>query len=260
MLLIASGLLLVSQLENQLPETVPETGEQQPNSSDCRTLWYAFCKSAVVKFTAMIKKLITLTAVVLGLSLPGFAQQLTYLGGDEEGRPVYQVNDVAITAKAPSKAKKRRYEKRVRKFNKLRYNIVKVLPYANEASKNLKEINEAMATVPEEELNSWLKTKEKDLFGEYEDDIRNMTHSQGKILIKLIDRQCGVSTYYLVKDLKSGAAAFFWQGIGRVFGYNLKATYDPQEDDRDVEYIVKSIESGKNPTYFDMMVEYYEVN
>lgn len=208
----------------------------------------------------MIKKFIILSALALGISFPGFAQHITYLGGDGEGRPVYQINDVSITAKGPSRAKKRRYEKRVKKFNKLRYNIVKVLPYANEASKNLKEINEAMASVPEDELKGWLKSKEKDLFGEYEDDIRNMTHSQGKILIKLIDRQCGVSTFSLVKDLKSGAAAFFWQGIGRVFGYNLKETYNGAEDDRDVEYIVKSIESGKNPTYFDMITESYELN
>lgn len=217
-----------------------------------------FVKREVEAKNAAMKKLILLTALILGMSIPGFAQELTYLGGDGEGRPVYQIADVSITAKAPSRAKMRRYEKKVKKFNKLRYNVVKVLPYANEASNNLKEINEAMVTIPEAELNDWLKTKEKDLFGEYEDDIRKMSHSQGKILIKLIDRQCGISTYYLVKDLKSGAAAFFWQGIGRVFGYNLKNEYDPQEDDADVEYIVRSIESGKNPTYFDMITEVHE--
>ena len=205
-----------------------------------------------------MKKWVLLTAMMPGIIVSVFAQGSSYLGGDGEGRPVYQIGEVSITAKAPSRSKIRRIEKRVKKFNKLRYNVVKVLPYANEASKNLKEINEAMTTIPEAELKDWLKTKEKDLFGEFEEDIRKMSHAQGKILIKLIDRQCGVSTYALVKDLKSGAAAFFWQGIGRLFGYNLKNEYNPEEDDADVEYIVKSIESGENPTYFDMITEVHE--
>lgn len=201
-----------------------------------------------------MKKILFISACILGLGLPAFSQT-SYLTTDAEGNPVYQIPDVVMTAKAPSKRQKRKYEKKIRKFNRLRANVYTVLPYAKEAANNLKEINTALVNVPEDQQKAWLKSKEKDLFGEYEDDIRNMNHSQGVVLIKLIDRECGVSTFSVISDVKNGTTAFFWNGIGRIFGYNLKDEYNPAVDDKDIEFIVRSIESGANPTYWDMITE-----
>jgi hypothetical protein len=76
----------------------------------------------------------------------------------------------------------------------------------------------------------------KDMFNR---EIKNLTITQGGILIKLIDRETGTSSYDLLKDMKGGITAFFYQSVARVFGNNLKNTYDPQED-RDIEAIIQS--------------------
>ena len=70
-------------------------------------------------------------------------------------------------------------------------------------------------------------------------EIKNLTITQGGILIKLIDRETGASSYDLLKDMKGGITAFFYQSIARFFGNNLKNTYDPQQD-RDIEAIIQA--------------------
>lgn len=175
------------------------------------------------------------------------------ISGPVEGYGFAELQPVEITAKAPTKAQKRAFEKKKRKFNKLRYNVMKVLPYANEAAANLVEINAAMANMPDKKTKrKYMKEKENALFGEYEDDIRKMSSSQGKVLIKLIDRQTGQTTYQLVKDLKNPAAAFFWHSVGKIFGYNLKDDFS-REEDFQIELIVQSIEKGINLTYYDYL-------
>ncbi|TFH22950.1 MAG: DUF4294 domain-containing protein, partial [Bacteroidia bacterium] len=71
-----------------------------------------------------------------------------------------------------------------------------------------------------------------------------LTVTQGIILVKLIDRETGRSSYLVIKELKGSITAFFWQGIARIFGNNLKAEYDPEGDDRVIEDIVRGIEAG----------------
>jgi len=72
-----------------------------------------------------------------------------------------------------------------------------------------------------------------------------MTFSQGKILIKLVDRETGNSSYELVKELRGAFSAFFYQAFARIFGFNLKIKYDPEGEDREIETIVKMIETGQ---------------
>jgi len=90
------------------------------------------------------------------------------------------------------------------------------------------------------ERKSLLKEKEKELLTEYEDDIRTMTFRQGRILIKLIDRETGSPSYDLIRDLRGSTSAFFWQAIARIFGSNLKWEYDPEEE-KAIEAIIQSI-------------------
>ena len=71
-----------------------------------------------------------------------------------------------------------------------------------------------------------------------------MTYSQGKILIKLIYRETGNSSYDIVKELRGSFSAFIWQTVARIFGYNLKTTYDPAGEDQAIERIVLMIEAG----------------
>ena len=71
-----------------------------------------------------------------------------------------------------------------------------------------------------------------------------MSFSQGKILIKLVYRETGSSTFAIVKELKGGFSAFFWQTLARLFGYDLKTIYDPNGEDQNIERVVKMINAG----------------
>ena len=172
---------------------------------------------------------------------------------DGEGVPVFMMEEVSIRAKRSGKRDQRKQENQMKKFNKLRYNVLKTLPYANEASRNLKVINAELARIPSEEgKEAYMESRENFLFGRYEKEVRDLTISQGKVLVKLIDRQTGSTTYSLISDYKNKTSAFFWNGIGKIFGYDLKQEYDPEEEFA-IEVIVRSIENGQNPTYYDYL-------
>lgn len=201
-----------------------------------------------------MKKLTVILAFILGLG--GFASGQGVgikVAVDRDGVPIFRVEDVVISAKRPNRRQSRRKERQMKKFNKLRYNILKTLPYANEAARNLAIIEAELANIPSEEAReAYLDSKEDFLFGRYEKEVRNLTISQGKVLVKLIDRQTGNNAYSLIRDYKSKTSAFFWQGIGRLFGYNLKQEYD-EEEEFAMEVILRSIENGTNPTYYDYL-------
>jgi hypothetical protein len=196
-----------------------------------------------------------LFAWVLLVGMAGFADAQTGIrvAVDDEGVPIYQMEEVRIRALGSSKRDQRRFAKQEQKFNKLRYNVIKVLPYANECARNVRIINAEMERIPTEEgKEAYLASREHFLFGRYENEIRNLTISQGKVLVSLIDRQSGSTTYSLINDYKSKTSAFFWSGIGKIFGYDLKKDYDPEEEFA-IEMIVRSIENGTNPTYYDYL-------
>ena len=86
---------------------------------------------------------------------------------------------------------------------------------------------------------------EKELVGQFEKDIKNLTFTQGHILLKLIDRETGNSSYQLIKDMRGNLSASLWQSLARVFSTDLKAKYDPDGDDKQVEEIVLLIERGE---------------
>ncbi len=94
------------------------------------------------------------------------------------------------------------------------------------------------------ERKKYLKLKEKELKRKLEGTIRNMTYTQGRILIKLVDRETKHTTYELVKHFKGGVSAFFWQGIAKIFETDLKYEYDPDGTDKWIEEIVSKIEMG----------------
>lgn len=85
---------------------------------------------------------------------------------------------------------------------------------------------------------------EKELEDEFGNDIRDLTFSQGKILIKLIYRETGNSSFEIVKELRGGFTAFIFQTLASLFGYNLKTTYDPEGEDQAIEKVVQMIEAG----------------
>ena len=89
-----------------------------------------------------------------------------------------------------------------------------------------------------------MKEVEQQLLDEYKDDIKKLTISEGRILLKLIDREARRTSYTLIKEFRGGVSAFFWQSIARLFGGDLKVEYDPYGEDRVLEHIVMLIEIG----------------
>ena len=130
-------------------------------------------------------------------------------------------------------------------YTKLVRNIKIALPYARIAGAKLYEINAELAKIKDEKgRKKFMKQAEKEIQAEFEGQIRNLTFSQGKILIKLIDRETGNTGYELIKQYRGSISAFFWQGIARIFGANLKDVYKPDNEDAMIEHIIKLIDMG----------------
>lgn len=154
--------------------------------------------------------------------------------------PEINIKEVVIIG-LPSSSKKFPFWK----YERMVYNLKKVYPYALVVRARLAEINKELEKIPEEKLRKkYLRQVEKDIFGEYEDDVRDMTITQGKLLIKLIDRETMNTSYELIRQYRGSFSAAFWQSIARIFGTNLKEKYDPFGEDAVMEIILHEIESG----------------
>jgi len=124
-------------------------------------------------------------------------------------------------------------------------NVKKAYPYAKIAGSRLKELDGQLARIKSEgEQKKFIESAEKEMMREFEQEVKKLTITQGIILVKLIDRETGHTSYEVIKDLKGGFTAFFWQGIARIFGNNLKAEYNPDGEDAQIEDIVRGIEAG----------------
>lgn len=131
-------------------------------------------------------------------------------------------------------------------YTKLVRDVKKAYPYAKLIANKVNEINKYLNTINNpKELEKEKNRLEKELRAQYEKDIRNLTRTQGKILIKLVYRETSKTSYNLIKDYRGGFLSSFYQGIARIFGLNLKETYDPNDKDRNIEIIVTLIENGQ---------------
>ncbi|MFM9006978.1 MAG: DUF4294 domain-containing protein [Bacteroidota bacterium] len=135
---------------------------------------------------------------------------------------------------------------KIKAFNKLRRDVLKAYPYARLAADKLKYINDSVARIPNEKARKrFIKATEDEMKAQFEKDLRKLTFTQGRILIKLVDRETGRTSYSLVKDLRGSFQAFFWQSLARLFGANLKSEYKPEDEDLLIESIVQQIERGE---------------
>lgn len=139
-----------------------------------------------------------------------------------------------------------------RKYYRLVHNFSKAYPYALVARKL---VHEADSTIAADNLkwakrDKYVNTVQKELFKVFESQMRKMTVSQGALLMKLIDREVGKSSYNIIKDYKNGVAAGFWQGIAKFFGTDLKKPYDPEGDDKLTEELVRIWEAGDFQAFY----------
>ncbi|MEO6150729.1 MAG: DUF4294 domain-containing protein [Mucilaginibacter sp.] len=133
------------------------------------------------------------------------------------------------------------------KYRRLRYNVYKVMPYARFAGERYRQLQRDLALTGDKGKQKILvKACEKEIKTLFNKEIKNLTISQGEVLIKLIDRETGNSSYVMLKELKGGLNAFMMQSVARIFGHDLKEEYDP-EVERDIEAIIQS--SGLDTYY-----------
>ena len=137
-------------------------------------------------------------------------------------------------------------DKQRQAYNRLVYNIKKVLPLAKECNQIILETGAYLQTIPtKKERDALTKAVEKELKQKYTPRIKKLTYSQGKLLIKLIDRETHSTGYELIQAFLDPVRAGFYQAFAWVFGASLKKRYDPKGADRLVERIVSQVEAGQ---------------
>ena len=137
-------------------------------------------------------------------------------------------------------------DKQRQAYNRLVYNIKKVLPLAKECNQIILETGAYLQTIPtKKERDALTKAVEKELNQKYTPRIKKLTYSQGKLLIKLIDRETHSTGYELIQAFLGPVRAGFYQAFAWVFGASLKKRYDPKGADRLVERIVSQVEAGQ---------------
>jgi hypothetical protein len=152
-----------------------------------------------------------------------------------------QIEEVHIYSKPKFKT-----QREWRKYYRLVRNVKKVYPYAKLAAAEYDSLAQYMMTLPtEKERKQYIKDIESEIMINYEDDIKKLTITQGRILLKLIDREIGETSYDLLKELKGSFSAFFWQAIARLFGHDLKSEFDPEGADKLLNEIVILLEAGQ---------------
>lgn len=128
---------------------------------------------------------------------------------------------------------------------RLVYRVKKVLPYAREAAVLMRKYeSEVSPEARSRDRRIYIRQAEAELMQKYGSTLKKMSVNDGRILIKLIDRETEKVSYELIQELKGNLSAVFWQGIARLFGNNLKSHYDPMGEDRQIEQIIQYIDLG----------------
>ena len=136
-------------------------------------------------------------------------------------------------------------KKAKQQYDRLVHNVKRVYPLARMVRQTILETYELLQLLPESEREAHLKRVEKGLMEQYGKQFRKLSRTQGRLLVKLVDRECNNTGYALTKAFLGHTRANVYQGIALLFGNSLNKHYDPEGEDREVERIVLLIESGQ---------------
>ena len=160
----------------------------------------------------------------------------------ENGDTIYlmHINELTVVAKAKQKSKRE-----WKNYYKMVYNLPRVYPYAQIAKNKLAEMDtEFQKITNKRQRKEYIKQVEKELNEQYKSALKKMSLSQGKMLIKLINRETETTVYQIVKEMKGGLSAFFWQSIASFFGASLKSKFDESGDDAILNNLISIYEHG----------------
>ena len=171
------------------------------------------------------------------------------LGGIVIGKdtlPVAFLDEHEVHGKMP-----RHLAKRKEQWNRLKYNVTKVYPYAVVAAEVLKDVDVNLDRFGDNKSarKAYLKSIEKELNKRWKGELQDLTITQGQVLVKLINRQTGKNCFSIIKEMKGGLTATVWQGVALLFANNLKKEYDAYGDDKDIESIVRDLETSNYYRY-----------
>ena len=137
-------------------------------------------------------------------------------------------------------------EKQRRAYNRLVYNVKKVLPIAQQVNGLIAETYETLEMLPTQKAkNAHISAVERDIKEKYTPQMKKLTYSQGKLLIKLVDRECNQSSYEIVQAFLGPTKAAFYQVFAWTFRASLKKEYHPEEEDKLIERVVRQVETGQ---------------
>lgn len=161
---------------------------------------------------------------------------------DGDTIPYFKLPEVKVYASGPLLT-----QKEIKNNRKLIRNVKLMLPYAKEGKRRLDQLEIEIAAMPKKQRKAAIKKAEEELLHDYKEEISNYTFSQGLVLIKLIDRETSRTAYNIVGELRGNLRAGLYQTLAKLFGYNLKTTFDPKNDAKDnlIDRIVISIERGQ---------------
>jgi len=186
--------------------------------------------------------------ILLGLSFAIAAsaqwpQNLQIVHGEVIGNDTVPHIDIPEVEIYPPKVFKNKSDEQ--QYWRMVMRVKKVLPYAKEAALLLRKYElEVPAGARGKDRRVYVRRAEEELMNKYGPILKKMSINDGRVLIKLIDRETHKASYDLIQELKGGVPAVFWQGVARVFGNNLKAKYDPYGEDHQIELIIQYIEMG----------------
>lgn len=191
-----------------------------------------------------MKKGLTIALILAILSIVDVAAQRRRPRGywhqewvvvDGDSIPMIHLNPVRKYAR---KADMRRYWRLVRA-------VKKCYPIAQEAKQLMRQMEVELLALPtKREQKMYIKSVQKRLIRQYTPVLKKMTISEGKVLLKLIDREVESTAFEIVKEFRGGFAAGFWQMFAKMFGNDLKLGYQPEGSDRMLEQIVRYYEKG----------------
>ena len=196
-----------------------------------------------------MRKLITISFIIF-FSLPVYTQSQEEVKGRYVMKARIIDNDTVLVAEIPELDVYPGYYFRniwdYWKYQRLVRNVKAAYPYAKIAGMKLTELDQQLVKINSEKERKKLIVEAEDrIRSEFEEDVKRLTVTQGRILIKLIDRETGNTSYEVLQNIKGNFSAVFWQTIARIFGSNLKSEYDPHGEDELIERIIVLIEAGQ---------------
>lgn len=166
---------------------------------------------------------------------------LDFIVVDGDTLPVVNMPVVRVVDRKVFKSKRQ-----ARKYWRLVRNVKKAYPYARAAADKFEKYEGELSEIERKgKRRRIMKRVEQELVDEYTEELSNLTVTQGRILLKLIDRETGDVPFEIIKDMRGGLSAFFWQSLATLFDSDLKREYEPNGEDKEIEEIVVKIEKGE---------------